>query len=82
MNNATTTLPAAVREQVAALFRDRAPLLVEVRFPRMGASSDWYLFESDEELEQLLRRLGHGVEIHLASVWDVGMPAGKLFVQL
>lgn len=71
MSDTTTEIPPAVREQVSALFRDRAPVLVEVRFPRMGTSSDWYLFDSDDELEQLNRRLAPGVEIHLTSVWDV-----------
>jgi hypothetical protein len=80
MSDTTTELPAAIREQVAALFRDRAPVLVEVRFPRMGTSSDWYLFESNDELDELRRRLGPGVELHLASVWDVQTQRGGITI--
>jgi hypothetical protein len=81
MSDTITELPAGVREQVSALFRDRAPVLVEVRFPRMGTSSDWYLFETEEDLERLWRRLGAGVELHLASAWDVEMRRGKMTIQ-
>ena len=82
MGEIITGLPAAVREQVLALFRDRPPVLVEVRFPRMGTSSDWYLFEAEEELGELRRRLGPGVELHMVSAWDVEMRRGKVTVQL
>jgi hypothetical protein len=82
MSHTVTGLPDAVREQVVVLFRDRAPVLVEVRFPGMGASSDWYLFESEDELEQLRRRLARGVEVHLASVWDVEMRRGEISFRL
>lgn len=82
MGETTTEMPAAVRAQVAALFRDRAPVLVEVRFPRMGTSSDWYLFETVEEMDRLWARLAPGAELHLASAWDVDMGRGKLTVRL
>lgn len=81
MGDTITELPATIRDQVSALFRDRAPVLVEVRFTRMGASPDWYLFETVEELEQLRRRLGPGVDIHLASAWDVEMRRGRVTIQ-
>jgi hypothetical protein len=81
MGDTITELPANVREKVSALFRDRAPVLAEVRFPRMGTSSDWYLFEAEEDFEQLWRRLGTGVELHLASAWDVEMRRGKVTIQ-
>ena len=82
MGDTITRLPDALREQVSALFRDRAPILVEVRFPRMGTSSDWYLFETEEELDHLRQRLAPGAELHLASAWDVEMRRGKVTVQL
>src|SRR5687767_7462837 len=82
MGETTTDLSAAVREQLATLFRDRAPVLVEVRFPRMGTSSDWYLFETIEELDQLRRRLAAGVELYAASTWDIDMGRGAVKVVL
>lgn len=82
MSNTVTWLPVAVRERVSALFRDRPPVIIEVRFPRMGTSSDWYLFETEEELERLHERLGPGVELHLASAWDIEMGRGKVAISL
>jgi hypothetical protein len=82
MSETITGLPASVREQLAALFRERAPVLVEVRFPRMGTASDWHMFETEEEFEQLRRRLAPGVELHLASVWDLEMRRGKVTIQI
>ena len=82
MGDTVVELPADVRERVTALFRDRAPVLVEARFPQMGTSSDWYLFETEDELVQLRRRLGPGVELHLASAWDVEMGRGKVTIRL
>lgn len=66
------------QEEVTTLFRDRAPVLVEVRFPHMGTSSDWYLFEELEEFQRLRHRLASGVEIHMASAWDVEMRRGEI----
>ena len=82
MSRTITQLPDAVREQVSVLFRDRAPVLVEVRFPKMGTSSDWYLFETEQELDNLRRRLSPGVELHLASTWDVDMRRGEVSFKL
>jgi hypothetical protein len=53
------------------LFDDKPPVLVEVRFPKMGTSSDWFLCEDMAALEEVLERLGAGVEVHLNSVWDL-----------
>ena len=39
-----------VTEAVARLFATKSPVLVEVRFPRMGTSSDWFLCEDRDEL--------------------------------
>lgn len=82
MSNTITKLPADIQERVSTLFRERAPVLVEVRFPHMGTSSDWHLFEAEDEFEQLRRRLGAGVEIHMASAWDVEMRRGEITVQV
>jgi hypothetical protein len=56
---------------VSALFDNAPPVLVEVRFPQMGTSSDWYLCEDEEHLEQILERIGPGAELRLNSVWDL-----------
>lgn len=69
----TLSLPdtASVRAAVIKLFAEQPPALVEVRFPHMGTSSDWYLCEEEAELETILDRIGSGAEIHLSSVWDL-----------
>jgi hypothetical protein len=61
----------AVREAVSRMFADKAPVLIEVRFPQMGTSSDWYLCEEENELEAIFERLTPGLELHLQSVWDL-----------
>ena len=53
---------------VGKLFDEKPPVLVEVRFPNMGTSSDWFLCESAAALDAILDRLGPGVEVHLSSV--------------
>ena len=58
------------RTVVAGLFR-KAPVLVEVRFPHMGTSSDWHLCGDEAELMLILERLSPGAELHLNSVWDI-----------
>ncbi|HYT87699.1 MAG TPA: hypothetical protein VEL76_03170 [Gemmataceae bacterium] len=64
------------RAALSGLF-ENAPVLVEVRFPRMGTSSDWYFVEEEEEFTALLNRLGAGVEVRLASVWDLDLDGVK-----
>ena len=56
---------------VATLFADDSPVLVEVRFPKMGTASDWFLCQDEDGLPPILERLGPGVEIHLHSVWEL-----------
>jgi hypothetical protein len=63
------------------LFDDKAPVLVEVRFPKMGTSSDWFLCENMAALEDVLDRLGAGVDVHLNSVWDLKNPSGSLVIR-
>lgn len=71
----------ATRAAVAALFAEKPPVLVEVRFPNMGTASDWFLCEDETELDAVLERLGPGTEAHLNSVWDVRNPAGAVVVR-
>lgn len=53
-------------------------MLVEVRFPQMGTSSDWFLCENAAALDAILDRLDPGVEVHLSSVWDLKIPSGAI----
>lgn len=66
---------------VGKLFDEKPPVLVEVRFPKMGTSSDWFLCENAAALDAILYRLGPGVEIHLSSVWDLKNPSGAVVFQ-
>jgi hypothetical protein len=59
------------RVSIAKLFEDKSPILVEVRFPRMGTSPDWHLCESASEVDSIWERVAPGVEIHLHSVWEL-----------
>lgn len=70
---ATAMNPPALenRSEIAALFVERAPVLVEVRFPRMATAPDWYLCETEDDLRRVTAPLGAGVELHLHSVWDL-----------
>jgi hypothetical protein len=78
----TITTPSTVTQQVAALFEEKSPILVEVRFPGMGTSPDWYFCREEEEFESLQHRLGAGVIIHLHSVWDVAGTSSSMMIQL
>jgi hypothetical protein len=76
----TSSLPdtKSVRAAAAKLFADKPPVLVEVRFPKMATSPDWFLCESEDELEPLLDRLAPGAEVHLHSVWDLKNSSGAV----
>jgi hypothetical protein len=63
---------------ISTLIENTPPVLVEVRFPHSGTSPDWYLFEDEEQLEQLLERLGSGVELCISSVWHLKNVEGKI----
>jgi hypothetical protein len=76
MSTTSRSDTSAVRTAVAKLFDDKPPVLVEVRFPKMGTSSDWFLCEGQAALEAILERLAAGAEVHLSSVWDLKNPAG------
>lgn len=75
LSNSNTVLTRA-----AKLFDEKPPVLVEVRFPKMATSSDWFLCENAAALEVILDRLGPGVEVHLNSVWDLKNPSGDLLL--
>ena len=55
-------------------------MLVEVRFPKMGASSDWFLCEDVAAVDAILDRLGPEAEIHFNSVWDLKNPVGPIVI--
>jgi hypothetical protein len=53
-----------IRDIGCRLLQERSPIVVEVRFPRMGTSSDWYSCKNSAELEAVLNRLAAGAEVH------------------
>jgi hypothetical protein len=65
----------AIVTAVGKLFDEKPPVLVEVRFPKMGTSSDWFLCETAAALDAILDRLGPGADVHLSSVWDLKIPS-------
>jgi hypothetical protein len=75
MNN---NVNAELRKTIHALFENSSPILVEVRFPNMGASPDWHLCEDQEQFDQLLERLAPGVEVRASSVWDLRNVKGEV----
>jgi hypothetical protein len=79
----TSFLPETdtARAAAAALFAEKPPVLVEVRFPKMGTSSDWFLCEDVADLDAILDRLGPGAEVHLNSVWDMKSLAGSVILR-
>jgi hypothetical protein len=72
---------SAALTALGKLFDEKPPVLVEVRFPKMGTSSDWFLCEDTAALDAILDRLGPGAEVHLNSVWDLKNPAGAVVVR-
>jgi hypothetical protein len=76
LSNTNTVLTAAGK-----LFEEKPPILVEVRFPKMGTSSDWFFCENKAALDVILDRLGPGAEIHLSSVWDLKNPSGAVVIR-
>lgn len=47
------------------------PLLVEVRFPNCGTSSDWYLCQNQDEWATVSVKLTGAAELHIRSVWNL-----------
>ena len=66
--------------KTTVLFDTKPPVLVEVRFPGMGTSPDWYFCREEDELEATLSRLAAGVEARLSSVWDMTDPTGGMVI--
>jgi hypothetical protein len=71
----------AARAALSRLFAEKPPVLVEVRFPNMGTSSDWFLCEDEEDFTVIFDRLAPGAEAHLHSVWDVTDKTGGVIVR-
>ena len=76
--NRSSLSEATEKAAISALFQNRPPVLVEVRFPKAGTSPDWHLFDEEQELDQLLERLGQGAELHIISVWDLKYDKGEI----
>jgi hypothetical protein len=79
----TSFLPdvATARAAAAALFAEKPPVLIEVRFPHMGTAPDWFLCDDVTELDPILDRLAPGAEVRLSSVWDLTNLAGPVVVR-
>jgi hypothetical protein len=67
----------AARAAVATLFEQSPPVLVEVRFPGVATSPDWYLLNEEDDFDVLLERLGPQAELHVSSVWDLKNAKGR-----
>ena len=63
---------------VARLFAEKLPVLVEVRFPKMGTSPDWYLVREEYEFAPIWEALGPGSEVRLSSVFDLKDATGAV----
>jgi hypothetical protein len=66
------------KERIYTLLENSPPVLVEVRFPKSGASPDWYLCQDREELDEIMDGLGAGAELHISSVWDLQNNKGEI----
>jgi len=71
----------SVRAAAIKLLAEKAPALVEVRFPNMGTSSDWFLCEDSSELDAVLDRLVPGVQVQVSSVWDLHDRTGGVSIR-
>ena len=70
---------AEYREAVDALFSRASTVFIEVRFPFV--SSDFYLCETVEELDEILRPIAPGIPIYLSAAADLVNPKGDLVAQ-
>jgi hypothetical protein len=66
------------RQRLVSL-RQNLPVLVQVRFPRMGTSPDWDLCRTEEELDSLLERVGPHCEFAIVSVDDLSQQSWSHF---
>jgi hypothetical protein len=81
MSTSSLSDMSSVRSAAEKLFAEKPPVLVEVRFPKMGTSPDWFLCGDGDELEPILGRLAAGAEVHLHSVWDLKNPTGGVVIK-
>jgi hypothetical protein len=81
MSRMLLSASAEAKAAIEELFQQAAPILVEVRFPNAGTSSDWHLLQDSDQLDQLLERLGAAVELHISSVWDLQNPKGAIYLK-
>ncbi len=73
---------AEAKAAISILFENAPPVLVEIRFPNMGTSPDWYLCDEEQELEKILEGLGPGAELHISSVWDLKNMKGEICLKM
>jgi hypothetical protein len=78
MSNVLASQSNEARQAVTGIFDEGAPVLVEVRFPGMATSPDWYLLEEEDQFEQLLEKLAPGTELHVSSVYDLKNAKGEI----
>ena len=77
----TSTRSAFADEHAASSLFENPPVLVEVRFPGCGTSSDWHLCDDEHEFQTILASLAAGTEIHLSAVWDLRNPGGAVVLR-
>jgi hypothetical protein len=65
------------KDEIAAYFDQHGTVLVEVAFPKMGTSPDWYLFECPEQLADLLATLADNVVVRLVPVDSITSVKGE-----
>ena len=78
---ASITDTETVRSAVIRLLEEKSPVLVEVRFPHMGTSSDWFLCEDATEVDAVIDRVGPGAEVHMSSVWNLRDATGGILLR-
>jgi hypothetical protein len=76
MRESSDEIENDLQKAISDAFDEGGPLLIEVRFPRMGTSPDWYLCEDEDQLAEILAPLSPKVEVYASSVWDLVNPKG------
>jgi hypothetical protein len=78
MNRRLLADSTEAKEIVSKLLDNSPPVLVEVIFPKVGTSPDWYLCQHREEFNEIMDSLGAGAELHISSVWDLQNKKGEI----
>ena len=78
MNQVSSSALAEAKDAIAQLIQQKPPILVEIRFPNAATAPDWRLCEDEDQLDQVLERLGPGAELHISSVWDLKNVKGEI----